>query len=450
MLVLLGLNHRSAPVVVRERVAFEESDLPAALRRIPGGAGSEALLLSTCNRVEILVEADEPGAALAGLKSFLASERGLLPEEIDRYTYHHEGTAAARHVFRVASGLESMILGEPQILGQVRRAYLAAHGSGATGPVLDHLLQHGLAAAKRIRTETGISRHAVSIAFAAVVLAKKIFGELRGRSVLLLGAGKMTELAARHLVSSGVARVIVVNRTYDAAVRLAAKLKGEAVNWDDAISQLERVDMVVTGTAAPEPVLKVDHVVRAMRARRNRPLFLIDLAVPRDVEPEVNALGNVYLYDIDDLQGVIDTNLEERKREAEKAATLIEREVEVFERWRQSLEVAPTIQALRDALHDLRKTELDRFRRRIGPLAPKQEDAVDALTHAIVQKILHLPIRHLKASAEAGQAAGCASLYRRIFPIGDPEPGADADGDDANEPEAGSGPQGVVRGGEDG
>jgi len=448
VLLLLGLNHKSAPVAVRERAAFDESDLSAALARLtPGGPSREALLLSTCNRVEILAE----GADLPELKAFLAAERGLAPEEIDRYTYHYEGTAAVRHLFRVASGLDSMILGEPQILGQVRRAYVAAYTAGATGPVLDHLLQHGLAAAKRIRTETGISRHAVSVAFAAVVLARRIFGELPGRSALLLGAGKMTELAARHLRSGGVSRIVVVNRTYDGAVLLAGRLGGEAVHWDDAISQLEKVDMVVTGTAAPEPVLRVEHVQRAMRARRNRPLFLIDLAVPRDVEPEVNALGNVYLYDIDDLQGVVETNLEERKREAEKAAGLIDREVDLFERWRQSLEVAPTIQALRDALHDLRKKELERFRRRIGPLPPKQEDALDALTHAIVQKILHLPIRHLKRSAEAGQAAGCASLYRSIFPIGDDGPEGDDDADaTGGSAEAASGPQGVVRGGDDG
>jgi glutamyl-tRNA reductase len=447
VLLLLGLNHKSAPVAVRERVAFEEPDLPAALARLmPGGPIREALILSTCNRVEILTE----GASLPELKAFLAAERGLASEEIDRYTYHYEGTAAVRHLLRVASGLDSMILGEPQILGQVRRAYSAASAAGATGPVLDRLLQHGLAAAKRIRTETGISRHAVSVAFAAVVLARKIFGELEGRSALLLGAGKMTELAARHLRSGGVTRIVVVNRTYDAAVLLAGRLGGEAVHWDDATAQLERVDVVVTGTAAPEPVLRVEHVQKAMRARRNRPLFLIDLAVPRDVEPDVNALDNVYLYDIDDLQGVIDTNLEERKREAAKASALVEREVDLFERWRQSLEVAPTIQALRDSLHELRKAELDRFRRRIGPLAPKQEDAVDALTHAIVQKILHLPIRHLKASAEAGQAAGTASLYRRIFPIGDAEPPAEAEPGDVDDTGAGSGPQGIVRSGEDG
>jgi glutamyl-tRNA reductase len=451
VLILLGLNHRSAPVAVRERVAFEEADLPAALTRVTaGGVRREALILSTCNRVEILMEAEERAAAIADLEAFLARERGLTPEEIARYTYHHVGQSAARHLFRVASGLESMILGEPQILGQVRRAYHTARVSGSTGPVIDHLLQHGLAAAKRIRTETGISRHAVSVAFAAVVLARKIFGELRGRSVLLLGAGKMTELAARHLTSSGVARVVVVNRTYDAAVLLAGRLNGEAVNWDDAVSQLAHVDVVVTGTAAPEPVVKVEHVQRAMRARRNRPLFFIDLAVPRDVEPEVNDLDNVYLYDIDDLQGVVDTNLEERKKEAEKAGVLIDREVELFERWRQSLEVAPTIQALRESLHDLRRREIDRFRRRIGPLDPKQEGAVDALTHAIVQKILHLPIRHLKASAEAGRAAGCASLYREIFPIGSRDGGDDTEDADADGAEAGSGPQGIVRGGEDG
>jgi glutamyl-tRNA reductase len=358
VLVLLGLNHRSAPLAVRERIAFEEADLHQALLRLaPAGPVEEGLILSTCNRVEILVKTTESGG-LAAVKAFLETERGLSREELDRYTYHFEGLDAVRHLFRVASGLDSMILGEPQILGQVRRSYLAAHAAGATGPILDHVLQQGLGAAKRIRSETGISRHAVSVASTAVVLARKIFGELKGRSVLLLGAGKMTELAAKHLRQNGVGQVIVSSRTFHSAVVLAEKVGGEVVNWDDAISQIERVDVVVTGTAAPEPILGRADVHKAMRARRNRPLFLIDLAVPRDVEPEVHSLDNVYLYDIDDLQGVVEANLGQRQREAEKAKQLIEQEVEVFDRWRQSLEIAPTISALRETLHEVRRREL--------------------------------------------------------------------------------------------
>ncbi|MBZ5639426.1 MAG: glutamyl-tRNA reductase, partial [Acidobacteriia bacterium] len=312
-----------------------------------------------------------------------------------------------------------MVLGEPQILGQVKRAYEVAREAGTTGAVLDHLLQQGLAAAKRVRTQTGISRHAVSIAFAAVELAKKIFGDLRGRSALLLGAGKMTELAARHLVSNGVSRIVVANRTYSRAAALAERFLGEAVNWDEGLVFLERVDIVVTGTAAAEPVLTKAIVQKAARARRRGPLFLIDIAVPRDVAPDVNDLDNVYVYDIDDLQGVVDSNLEERRREAELAATMIEGEVESFARWRQSLDLAPTITALRERLHGIGRSEIERFRRKLGALSDEQRQAVEELTRGVVQKILHHPIRHLKGCASEGSGSDVAGLYRRIFDIPD-------------------------------
>jgi glutamyl-tRNA reductase len=314
-----------------------------------------------------------------------------------------------------------MVLGEPQILGQVKRAYLAAREAGTTGTILERLLQQGLAAAKRVRSETGISRHAVSIAFAAVELARKIFGDLRGHAALLLGAGKMTELAARHLIAEGVRDVIVSNRTYSRAVALAERLGGRAVNWDDGFGCLASADIVVTGTAAPEPVLRKQTVQGYLRARRNRPLFLIDIAVPRDVEPSVNDLDNVYLYDIDDLQGVVDSNLEERKRQAATAQQMVDGEVEAFMRWRQSLDVSPTITALRNTLHGLSRKELERFRRKLGAINPEQEQALNDLLHAVVQKILHPTIVHLKKNAARGEGGDWAGLYREIFAIPDAE-----------------------------
>ena len=430
MLVLVGLNHKSAPLAVREKLGFSEADLPQALARLVHEPPlDEGLIVSTCNRVELLARSRDPHGATAALKEFVAREKGIGLDEVEKYTYAFEESEAVRHLFRVAAGLDSMVLGEPQILGQIKRAYEVAREAGSTGSVLDRLLQQGLAAAKRVRTTTGISRHAVSIAFAAVELARKIFGDLGGRSVLLLGAGKMTELAARHLVANGVNRVVVSNRTYGRAQALAEKFAGEAVNWDDGFGFLERVDIVVTGTAAPEPVLDKAKVLKAVRTRRSRPLFLIDIAVPRDVAPDVNEIENVYLYDIDDLQGVVEANLEERRREAELASTMIEGEVEAFSRWMQSLDLAPTISALRERLHGIGKAEIERFRRRLGDLTPEQGSAVEELTRAVIQKILHPAIRHLKGRAAEGEGQEVAGLYRRVFDIPDGLPGGPAAGD---------------------
>jgi glutamyl-tRNA reductase len=451
VLALVGMNHRSAPLPVRERAAFPDADLPAALRRLVGRDGThEACIVSTCNRVEVLARVTDGKEGAARIKRFLGEERGFTPEEIDRYTYQLHGSDAARHLFEVASGLDSMVLGEPQILGQVKRAYVLAREAGATGSVLEHLLQQCLAAAKRVRTETGISRHAVSIAFAAVELARQIFGDLAGRTCLLLGAGKMTELAARHLTQNGVSRVVVSNRTFDRAVRLAERFDGVAVNWDEGFGWLERADIVVTGTAAAEPILDKSDVHKAMRARRNRPLFLIDIAVPRDVDPSVNELDNVYVYDIDDLQGVVDSNLEQRRRAAAEAARIVEKEVEAFDRWRNALEVTPTIVALRESMLETARRELERFRRRLGPLSAEQEKAIEEMSRGVIQKILHRPTVHLKSLSDRGEAADCAALYREIFGLSpsQPEQNAPAPAEPPT-PERSLGPHRILRGGKE-
>jgi glutamyl-tRNA reductase len=334
-----------------------------------------------------------------------------------------------------------MVLGEPQILGQVKRAYAIAKEAGTTGPVLDHLMQQTLAGAKRARTETGISRHAVSVAYAAVHLARKIFGDLSGRSALLLGAGKMTELAARHLVGNGIGSVTVTNRTYTRAVELAEQFGGSALYWEEAFDHLDKIDIVITGTAAPEPVLLKHHVQKAMRLRRNRPLFLVDIAVPRDVDPAVNDFDNVYLYDIDDLQSVVDSSLEERKAAAEAARQLLEGEVKSFDLWRQTLTIAPTIAAMSDHLHHVGRGEIERFHRKLQGLTPDQEKAVEELVRSVVQKILHPAIRTLKGSLQQGHAAERASLYRQIFDLERHE-AASAPPDEA-------GPRRVLQGGKE-
>jgi glutamyl-tRNA reductase len=419
MLVLLGVNHASAPLEFRERLAFSEEELPAALGRLlADGTFLEAVMLSTCNRVEVLALARDSHGAPEAVEAFLARERGVSSHEIRRYSYRHANKEVVRHLFEVASGLDSMILGEPQILGQVKQAYRVAREAGTTGSLLERLLQHGLATAKRVRHETGVSKNAISIAYAAVELARKIFDDLAGRQALLLGAGKMSELAARHLAAAGV-RLTVASRTFQRAAVVAERLKGEPVHWDAALAHLRDVDIVVSGTAAPGIVLEAAPVREVFRHRRGRPLFFIDIAVPRDIDPAVNRIDGAYLYDVDDLQGVVDSNLEERKRAAGVARELIAAEVESFERWRSSLQITPAISALRERLQRMGQGEVERFRRRLAGLSPEQHAAVEELAKALVQKILHRPITRLKSSAERGDASRTVALYKEIFGIPD-------------------------------
>jgi glutamyl-tRNA reductase len=419
MLILVGMNHRSAPVEIRERMSFPSERLAEGLAKLLSLEGiEEGMILSTCNRVEVLARStDNAHSALQAVKECLAERHGIQRGDMDRYTYQLSGNKAIRHLFNVASGLDSMILGEPQILGQVKKAYLAARECGATGPVLERLLQHCLATAKRVRAETGISRHAVSVAFAAVELARRIFGRLRDRTALLLGAGKMSDLVAKHLVANGVEELIVASRTYNNSVAAAGRVGGRAVNWDDGLKQLAKVDIVVSCTGAAQPILGKDDVAAAMRGRRSGPLFLIDIAVPRDIEPEANELDGVYLYDIDGLQGVVDANIEERRTEAERCRLMIADEAALFDRWQRSREMAPVIVALREALLGIGEREVERFRRKLGPLQPYQEKAIEELTGAVIRKILHRPIRHLRDSVDRGDTAECTSFYRQIFGV---------------------------------
>jgi glutamyl-tRNA reductase len=442
------MNHRSAPVEIRERMSFPPEQLAAGLEKLLSQEGiEEGMILSTCNRVEVLARTtDSAHAALQILKAFLAERHHLPHEEMDRYTYQLTGNKAVRHLFHVASGLDSMILGEPQIQGQVKRAYLTAKECGATGPVLERLLQHCLATAKRVRAETGISRHAVSVAYAAVELARRIFGKLPGRKALLLGAGKMSDLVAKHLVANGVEEPIVASRTYNNAVAAAARVNGKAVNWDDGLEYLAKVDIVVSCTGAAQPILDKEEIAAAMRGRRSGPLFLIDIAVPRDVDPEANNIDDVYLYDIDGLQGVVDANIEERRAEAQRCKMMIADEAALFDRWQRSREMAPVIVELREKLLGIGEREVERFRRKLGPLQPYQESAVDELTGAVIRKILHRPIRHLRDSVERGDTAECTSLYRQIFGVQSaPNTAEEAARDEGDESK--NGPRRLLKGG---
>jgi len=442
MLFLLGCNHGSAPVAFRERLAFGEDEVAGALGRLRERESvEEAVILSTCNRVEVLAWG-ETLKGVSGLKQFLCDERGVTVADLDRHVYHYSGLAAVRHLFEVAAGLDSMILGEPQIVGQVKQAYRTAKEARATGVLLDRMMQQCLRAAKRIRTETGISRHAVSVAFAAVALARRIFGDLQGRRALLIGSGKMMDLVAKHLTSSGIDDVTVTSRTYNRAVKLAAVYGGRAVHWADGLAQLHAVDIVVSCTAAPHTILGREQVLAARKARRGGPLFIIDIAVPRDVEPEVNELDNVYLYDIDGLQSVVEENRRERERAASLARNRIEREVEAFDHWRQSLEITPTIVALREKLLSTARQEVERFRGRLEPLSGEQRRTVDELTRALVQKILHRPLVHLRKSVDRGDVDSTTAICRELFGLEDePDPPLEPRDEQA------SGPQRILKGG---
>lgn len=419
-IVLLGLSHKSAPLEVRERLHFPPDTLEDRLRRlVEHDELREGLILSTCNRTEILAVAEDRARGIDALAGFLISEREFSAEQIDRYCYHHAGREAVRHLFRVASSLDSMVLGEPQILGQVKDAFALSRAARATGPILDQLLRKALSVAKRVRTDTGISRNPVSISYSAAQLARQIFGDLSRHEILLVGSGKMSDLAARHLIGTGVGAVYVANRTYEKAVEMARRHSGTPIRFDRFFDYLKQVDVVLTSTAAPHWILKKDDVQGLMRHRRNRPIFFIDIAVPRDIDPAINQIDNVYLYDIDDLQSVVDANLEARRQEAQLAEEIIDRELGSFVTWMLSRDLSPTIVAFRDRLHSIRKRELQRFRKRLGPLSSKQEDAIGELTAAIVNKILHHPIRWLKRSAGEPGALRSASLVKDLFDIPD-------------------------------
>jgi glutamyl-tRNA reductase len=418
-LFVAGLNHRSAPLALREQLAVEEDKLRELLLDLQADdILREVVVLSTCNRVEVYGVAEAPGAARALAFRHLCRQRGVELAVVEPLLYTHLDAAAVQHAFRVAASLDSMMLGEPQILGQVKDAFALAQACQTVGPRLHPLFSQAFSVAKRVRTETDIARHAVSVSFAAVELAKKIFDGLSGRSVLLVGAGKMSELAARHLVEQGAFPIYLANRTWARAQDLARALAGTPVPWEELATALAAVDIVVTSTGAPEPVVSTALVSRVMHGRRGRPLFFIDIAVPRDVEPGVDALEDVYRYDIDDLKQVVDANLRERAREALRAEALIEREVGKFLARQGDAEVIPTIVSLRGRLEEIRLGEVRRTLARLPDASPETRAAIDALSAAIVNKILHVPITKLRESSRAGAGRSWLDLVHELFGLG--------------------------------
>jgi glutamyl-tRNA reductase len=413
VIVVVGLNHETAPVAVREALAVPQERLPAALGRVREEAGlGEAMILSTCNRVEVYGRSTEaPGGAVA---AFLARFHGREPGDIAPYLYSLEGEPAVRHAFRVAASLDSMVMGEPQILGQVKHAYELAEQAGSLGPVLNALRDRSIAAAKRARTETAIARNAISVSHVAVELARKIFGTLHDRAVLLVGAGKMSEVAARQMVRDGARASVLGGRTFERAEQLAAALRGRAAPFDALRAELARADIVISGTGAPGIVICRADVEAAQSGRRGRPLFLIDIAVPRDIAEDAGTVSGVFLYDLDDVKKVADANLRERMKEATAAEAIIDEEVRAFAEWRRSLEVVPFLVELRKRGDEIRKAEVEKARRRMGPLTPDQESALEAATSAIVNKLLHEPTVQLKQMAGAKQPEH-VGFIRKLF-----------------------------------
>src|SRR5215469_6566724 len=410
---LIGVNHKSAPLEVRERLAIPESRLPDTCRDLTAYPGiEEGMVISTCNRVEIITHTTNGHADLRG---FLHQHFHLDPDELDPHLYEFREKDAVRHLFRVAASLDSMVVGEAQILGQVKEAYATARAVGAVRAQLDQLFSRAFAVAKRVRSETAVGSSSVSIASVAVELAKKIFGNLHGKHVYLVGAGKMSELAARHLMAHGCASIFVANRTYDRAVSLAYKFKGHAIHFEDLHNTCDRADIVITSTGAPHAIFRREHGEGFLARRKNRPMFFIDIAVPRDVDPAMNKLDGIFVYDIDDLQQAVASHVADRRKEAERAEAIVATEVERFQARIQTLDVVPTIVSLQDHLETIRQAEIDRVRGRLGALSPDQEIAIEALTRGIVNKIMHTPISALKTAAREPEATTVIDLVRRLF-----------------------------------
>jgi glutamyl-tRNA reductase len=417
-LIVIGVNHQTAPIEVREQFAISEARLPGAVKLLASHPGiEEAMIVSTCNRVEVVARATDANADLNGC---LTELYGFDPQPFRKYLYEYRERDAVRHVFRVASSLDSMVVGEPQILGQVKEAYATARAVGAVNSQLDALYSRAFAVAKRVRTETAIATSAVSIASVAVELAKKIFGNLEGKSVYLVGAGKMCELAARHLLAHGARKIYVGNRTFERAAGLAKKFNGEPIAFEQLYDTVDRADIVITSTGAPHTIFRKEHGERFLSRRKNRPMFFIDIAVPRDVDPEMNKLDGIFVYDIDDLQQVVSSHISDRRAEADRAEAIVQLEVDKFQARLQTLDVVPTIVSLQEHLETVRQAELDRVRGRLGELSPEQEMAVEALSRGIINKIMHTPITTLKSAArESSESTTVIELVRKLFNLRD-------------------------------
>jgi glutamyl-tRNA reductase len=417
-IIVVGLSHHTAPLEIREKLAFESNGIESPLRELTALPDiSEGIIVSTCNRVEVYAVTHDIAGGIARIKRFLADFHRIPFSELEMHLYGYHGEKAIRHVFRVAASLDSLVVGEPQILGQIKDAYGYAAEYGTSGLILNRFLHKAFSVAKRIRTETRIASSAVSIAFAAVELAKKIFDDLSDKTVLLVGAGEMGELSARHFISNGVRGVLVANRTFERAERLAEEFDGRPVRFEDLFDHLHKADIVLSSTGAPHFIIGPKDVVQVLRRRKQRPMFFIDIAVPRDIDPAVNELENVYLYNTDDLRGVVESNLEQRRKEAETAEEIVNGEVDRFLSWLSSLEVVPTIVALRSRFDEIRRAEVERTLSAWKGLSPEHEKRLEAMTTAIISKLLHTPTSVLKQTGQGNRTDLYLDALRSLFDL---------------------------------
>lgn len=416
--VTIGLNHRTAPLEIREKMSFHPSKINEALlnlMKFPALQG--VVILSTCNRLEIYAATTDVEVGINSIKDFLSQHGGLEEKEINQYLYVHTLYEAVRHLFRVVSGLDSMVLGETQILGQTAQAYEKACEAGVTNKVINVFFQNALTVGKRVRTETQIDQHPVSISYTAVEMAKQKFGDLKGKSILILGAGEMSTLTVKHLIAGGASTVMVSNRSFERAKALASEFCGRAVHFEQMDDCLEEADIVISATAAVHFVLMPDRMREVMLKRNGRPLLLIDIAVPRDIHPVVGEIPGITLFDIDDLQGVIDQHYHARELAGQKAEKIIEEEMAQFLKWHNSLFVIPTIVALQEKGHQIKELQLKRALERLGTLTPKQENIISSMANTIVNQLLHAPITNLKEFATTKQGHLYTEILQNLFDL---------------------------------
>jgi len=417
---LIGLNHNTASVELRECLALSSDEAAASLSRLRDEPTiREVVIFSTCNRVEILIATDNGDASIEAAKRHLSETKRIPVSRFDDALYLYRGDEAVRHLFRVASSLDSMMVGEPQILGQIKSAFLLATRKKTSGVILNRLLHRAFFVAKRVRTETGIGDHAVSISYAAIELGRKIFGSLEGKKALLIGAGEMAELAVEHLIRSRSGDIFVANRTFERGVEMARHYNGQAIRFEEIADYLKVVDIIISSTGSPDFVITREPVKAMMKSRKNRPLFFIDIAVPRDIDPKINRLPNVYVYDIDDLKSVIDENIEDRRREALKGERIVDEAVIRFRQWHESLDVVPTVVALRKKMSAIADSEIKRTFGSLPHLTEKDREAVGRMTTAIVNKILHDPTMVLKTNGGHRNTSAYLDIARQLFKLDD-------------------------------
>jgi len=417
-IVVVGLSHKTANVEIREKLAFSPTQMEKPLSALVELDGiTEGVIVSTCNRVEIYVTTKDIAGGIARVKRFLADYHNFPLETLEQHIYAIHGEDAIRHVFRVASSLDSMVVGEPQILGQIKTSYGYAAEYRSSGIILNRFLHKAFSVAKRVRTETRIASSAVSVAFAAVELARKIFNDLSDKTVMLIGAGEMCELAAKHFLNSGVRGLMVTNRTFERAERLADEFDGKAVRFDDLFDQLHKADIILSSTGAPHTIIGAGDLEAVMRRRRQKPMFFIDIAIPRDIDSAVNDVENVYLFTVDDLQEVVASNLQQRSEEAKKAEEIVNEEIGQFFKWLSSLDVTPTIVALRGKFDEIRRAELEKTLANWKDLPPDGQKRLEALTNAIMNKLLHPPTSLIKKAGQGGRTDLYVDAVRALFEL---------------------------------